>query len=80
MIPLHFHKNEEGKYHCPITFKEFTEHTHIVFIKTSGHVYCYDAIEELNIKSKSWKCLISNKPFTRADIITIQVEYIKSLF
>eukprot|EP01114_Cavostelium_apophysatum_P024533 TRINITY_DN9631_c0_g1_i1.p1 TRINITY_DN9631_c0_g1~~TRINITY_DN9631_c0_g1_i1.p1 ORF type:complete len:535 (-),score=123.63 TRINITY_DN9631_c0_g1_i1:3-1382(-) len=72
LIPLHFHKNEAGKYHCPITFKEFTEHTHIVAIKTSGHVYSWDAIEQLNIKPKNMKDLLTDTPFTRADIITIQ--------
>ena len=29
-------------------------------------------MEELNIKPKNWKELLTDEPFTRADIITIQ--------
>ena len=31
-----------GDYHCPITFKVFNENSHIVAIRTSGNVYCYE--------------------------------------
>lgn len=31
----------------------FTESTHIVAVKTSGNVYCYQALEELNFKPKN---------------------------
>lgn len=61
------------KYHCPITFKEFTEHSHIVAIRPTGNVYSYDAIKELNLKSKNFKDLINGEPFVKADIITLQV-------
>jgi hypothetical protein len=27
---LNFHKNGDSEYHCPITFKVFTQHSHIV--------------------------------------------------
>ena len=30
----------------------FTESTHIVAIKPSGNVYCWEAIQELNIKPR----------------------------
>jgi hypothetical protein len=30
------------------------------------------AIRELNIKAKNWKDLLTDEPFTRADLITIQ--------
>ena len=33
----------------------FTESTHIVAVKTSGNVYCFQAVDELNIKAKNWK-------------------------
>ncbi|PRP75025.1 hypothetical protein PROFUN_00746 [Planoprotostelium fungivorum] len=72
LFPVQFHKNEAGKFHCPITFKEFNDFTRIVTIKPSGHVYSWDAIEELNIKPKAWKDLLTDVPFTRADIIDIQ--------
>uniref|UniRef100_A0A6B2L1Y4 Uncharacterized protein n=1 Tax=Arcella intermedia TaxID=1963864 RepID=A0A6B2L1Y4_9EUKA len=72
LITLNFSKNNEGKFHCPITYKEFTDFTHIVAIKTSGNVYSYEAVENLNIKPKCWKDLISEVPFTKADIIHLQ--------
>ncbi|KAG0254100.1 RING-type E3 ubiquitin-protein ligase ppil2 [Mortierella polycephala] len=50
----------------------FNENTHIVAIKTSGNVYAFDAVERLNIKAKFWKDLMTDEPFTRKDIITIQ--------
>ena len=50
----------------------FTESTHIVAIKTSGNVYAYEAIQELNIKPKFMKDLMTDQPFTRKDIIHIQ--------
>ncbi|CAD5336123.1 unnamed protein product [Arabidopsis thaliana] len=67
LIPLIFHKNSEGEYHCPVLNKVFTEFTHIVAVKTTGN-----AIKELNIKTKNWKELLTEEPFTRADLITIQ--------
>ncbi|KAJ3247493.1 Peptidyl-prolyl cis-trans isomerase cyp8 [Chytriomyces hyalinus] len=72
LIPLHFHKNAEGKYHDPITFKVFSENTHIVAVATTGHVYAYESIDELIIKPKSWRDLMTDEPFKRKDLITIQ--------
>ncbi|KAH6784740.1 plant U-box 49 [Perilla frutescens var. hirtella] len=72
LIPLTFHKNGEGEYHCPVLNKVFTEFTHIVAVKTTGNVFCYEAIKELNIKTKNWKELLTDEPFSREDLITIQ--------
>ncbi|RIA96928.1 cyclophilin-like domain-containing protein [Glomus cerebriforme] len=72
LISLNFFKNPEGEYHCPVTFKVFSDHTHIVAIKTTGNVYAYEAVDRLNIKTKHWKDLLSEDPFTRKDIITLQ--------
>jgi peptidyl-prolyl cis-trans isomerase-like protein 2 len=72
LIALHFHKNNKGEYHCPITFKVFNDFTHIVANKVTGEVYCMEAIEELNIKAKNWNDLLTGAPFTRKDIISIQ--------
>ena len=71
LIRLHFHKNEKNEYHDPVSFKTFTDYTHIVAIKTSGNVYSYDTIEELNKKPKFFKDLLTSEPFTHKDIITI---------
>ncbi|CAM6051939.1 unnamed protein product [Sphagnum compactum] len=72
LIKLHFHKNADGEFHCPVLHKVFTEFTHIVAVKTTGNVFCYEAIKELNIKPKNWKELLTDEPFTRDDLITIQ--------
>lgn len=69
---LNFFKNASDDYHCPVLFKPFTKNSHIVAVRTSGNVYCYEAIEQLNIKGKNWKDLINDTPFTRSDLITIQ--------
>lgn len=31
-----------GEYHCPVMNKVFTEYTHIVAVKTTGNVFCYE--------------------------------------
>ena len=72
LIKLTFYKNHNDKYHCPTLFKAFTKNSHIVAIATTGNVYSYEAIEQLNIKTKNWKDLINDEPFQRKDIITIQ--------
>lgn len=45
---------------------------HSVAIKPTGNVYTHDTIHRLNVKAKNWHDLISDEPFTRADIITLQ--------
>ncbi|XP_004537508.1 peptidyl-prolyl cis-trans isomerase-like 2 [Ceratitis capitata] len=72
LIKLNFHKNAEGEYHCPALFKPFTKNSHIVALATTGNVYSWEAIEQLNVKAKNWKDLIDDSSFTRKDIITIQ--------
>ncbi|CAD7014882.1 unnamed protein product [Ceratitis capitata] len=61
-----------SEYHCPALFKPFTKNSHIVALATTGNVYSWEAIEQLNVKAKNWKDLIDDSPFTRKDIITIQ--------
>ncbi|KAG0346688.1 Peptidyl-prolyl cis-trans isomerase cyp8 [Podila humilis] len=72
LVKLNFFKNANDEYYCPITLKVFNENTHIVAIKPTGNVFAYDAVERLNIKAKFWKDLMTDEPFTRKDIITIQ--------
>lgn len=72
LIKLNFYKNAQDEYHCPVLFKLFTKHSHIVAIKTTGNIFSYEAVEQLNISSRNWKDLINDQPFTRKDIITIQ--------
>lgn len=42
LIKLNFHKNVEDEYQCPVLFKLFTKHSHIVAIKTTGNVFSYE--------------------------------------
>ena len=30
------------KYHCPVTYKVFTQNSHIVAVKTTGNVFAYE--------------------------------------
>jgi peptidyl-prolyl cis-trans isomerase-like 2 len=50
----------------------FTDHSRIVAVRPSGNVYSWEAIDELNVKAKNWKDLLSGESFTRDDIITLQ--------
>ncbi|XP_049830102.1 RING-type E3 ubiquitin-protein ligase PPIL2 [Schistocerca gregaria] len=72
LVKLNFHKNAKGEYHCPVLFKTFTKQSHIVAIATTGNVFSHEAVEQLNIKAKNWKELLTDEAFQRKDIITIQ--------
>lgn len=72
LVKLNFHKNTEGEFECPVLFKPFTKNSHIATIATTGNVYLMEAIEQLNIKNRNWKDLITDKPFERKDIIVLQ--------
>lgn len=72
IIRLHMDKTDDGDWQCPITNKVFTHSSHIVAIRTTGNVYSYSAVEELNLRAKNFTDLIDGTRFTRADIVTIQ--------
>lgn len=72
LIKLSFHKNTEDEFHCPVLFKPLTKNSHIVGIAKTGNVYSMEAIEQLNIKTKNWKDLITDEPIERKDIIILQ--------
>lgn len=72
LIKLNFHKNAKDEYHCPVMYRSFTKQSHIVAIPTTGNVYSFEAVEQLNVKAKNWKDLLTDEPFARTDIITIQ--------
>uniref|UniRef100_A0AAQ4RWN9 RING-type E3 ubiquitin-protein ligase PPIL2 n=1 Tax=Gasterosteus aculeatus aculeatus TaxID=481459 RepID=A0AAQ4RWN9_GASAC len=61
-----------GKYHCPVLYNVFTNNSHFVANKVTGNVFSYEAVDQLNIKTKSFKDLLSDEPFTRKDIIVLQ--------
>ena len=58
----------------PVTFKVFTDNTHIVAIRhgTYANVFAYETVERMNIKAKMWRDLLDDKAFGRSDIITLQ--------
>ena len=72
LIPLHFRRNEAGDYVDPVTYKVFTDNSHIVALKHTGNVFAWETVERLNIKAKMWRDLVSDEEFTRSDIITLQ--------
>ncbi|OCL11043.1 hypothetical protein AOQ84DRAFT_437947 [Glonium stellatum] len=72
LITLHFAKNEDGEYVDPVTYKVFTDNTHIVALKNTGNVFAWDTVERLNIKAKNWQDLVSDAEFSRKDIVTLQ--------
>ncbi|TRY93603.1 hypothetical protein DNTS_005199 [Danionella cerebrum] len=72
LIKLNFSKNNEGKFHCPVLYNVFTNNSHIVANRVTGNVFSYEAVEQLNIKTKSYKDLLTDEPFTRQDLITLQ--------
>ena len=71
LTKLIFHKNSKNEFHCPVMFKVLNNNVHAVAIKTTGNVFSYAAVEEMNIKTKNWKDLLNDEPFTRGDIITL---------
>ncbi|RWS03992.1 Peptidyl-prolyl cis-trans isomerase-like 2 [Dinothrombium tinctorium] len=72
LIKLNFSKTEDGFYQCPILMKTFNENSHIVAIKSTGNVFSHEAVEQLNLKSKNFRDLLTDEPFTKKDIIVIQ--------
>ncbi|KAF2817982.1 cyclophilin-like protein [Mytilinidion resinicola] len=72
LITLNFAKNEDNEYVDPVTYKVFTDNTHIVTLKNTGNVFAWDTVERLNIKAKNWRDLVSDDEFSRKDIITLQ--------
>lgn len=72
LIKLNFAKNDEGDYVDPVTYKPFTDNSHIVALRKTGNVFAWDTVDRLNVKAKMWKDLVSDEAFTRKDIITLQ--------
>ena len=56
----------------PVTYKAFTDNTHIVAVGNTGNVYAWDTVQRLNVKAKMWRDLLSDAEFARRDIITLQ--------
>jgi peptidyl-prolyl cis-trans isomerase-like protein 2 len=72
LVKLNFHRNEQGEYHCPITYKQFTGHSHIVAIRETGNVYSYSAYQQFNKEPQVFNDLLTNEKFDPKRVITIQ--------
>ncbi|KAI1720285.1 cyclophilin type peptidyl-prolyl cis-trans isomerase/CLD domain-containing protein [Ditylenchus destructor] len=72
LIVLNFAKDSEGNFRCPVTYRVFTPTSVIVAIRQTGNVYSMEAVEELNLKRNHLKDLLTDTPFQRKDIITLQ--------
>eukprot|EP00002_Diphylleia_rotans_P027187 TRINITY_DN5440_c0_g1_i2.p1 TRINITY_DN5440_c0_g1~~TRINITY_DN5440_c0_g1_i2.p1 ORF type:complete len:436 (-),score=75.36 TRINITY_DN5440_c0_g1_i2:753-2060(-) len=72
IFPITFHKNTNGEYICPVSYKVLTEFSHIVAIRPSGNVYSMETIQNLNLKIKDLKDLLTGEEFKKEDIIEIQ--------
>ncbi|KKA27369.1 hypothetical protein TD95_004926 [Thielaviopsis punctulata] len=74
LIKLNFSRNDSGALVDPVTFKVFTDNTHIVAVRHGSYanVFAYDTLERMNIKPKMWRDLLDDAEFTRADLITLQ--------
>ena len=72
LTKLNIHKNSKEEPHCPVMFKVFNNSTHIAAVKVTGNVFSYEAIEELNIKPKNFKDLLTDEPFHRNELIILQ--------
>ncbi|KAJ1645878.1 cyclophilin peptidyl-prolyl cis-trans isomerase Cyp8 [Coemansia asiatica] len=72
LVALHYHKNTNGDYIDPVSFRQFSRFTKIVANKRSGHVYLWASIEEFNVKPKTWVDLVTGDPFGPEDIIVLQ--------
>ncbi|TFK57055.1 cyclophilin-like protein [Heliocybe sulcata] len=65
LIPLHYSRKASGEIHDPISYKPFSEHSHIVAIATTGNVFLADSV-------KGGKDLVEDVPFKKSDVITLQ--------
>ncbi|KAE9408209.1 cyclophilin-like protein [Gymnopus androsaceus JB14] len=64
LIQLHYSRKASGEIHDPISFKPFSEHSHIVAIATTGNVFLADSI-------KGGKDLVDDR-FDSENVITLQ--------
>jgi len=72
ILRLNMAKNVDGKWHCPVTCKVFTNNSHMVAVTKTGNVFAYDAVLELNIKTKNFTDLLTGEPFKKSELITLQ--------
>ncbi|WPT11373.1 Peptidyl-prolyl cis-trans isomerase CYP65 [Picochlorum sp. SENEW3] len=72
LVRIKFQKNTDNEICCPVLGKVFNDNSHIVAIKVTGNVYSWEAVQELCLKPKNMRDLLTDEPFRRSDIIEIQ--------
>ncbi|POS87054.1 peptidyl-prolyl cis-trans isomeras-like protein-like 2, partial [Erysiphe pulchra] len=70
----HYNADKRGEMVDPVTYKVFTDNTHIVAIRhgNEANVFAWETVEKLNVKPKMWRDLVNDLEFGRSDIITLQ--------
>jgi len=72
LVRLKLHRDADGGLICPVTHKALTEHTKVAAVRTSGHVYSWDALHSLCLSPKHLRDLLEDTPFSREDVIVLQ--------
>lgn len=72
ILDLHISRNEREQWYDSISLRKFTDHSHMVAIRPSGHVYLFETVQQLNLKPKMMRDLTTDAAFTKSDIITLQ--------
>ncbi|KAL4241675.1 Peptidyl-prolyl cis-trans isomerase-like 2 [Abortiporus biennis] len=65
LITLHYSRKPTGEIHDPISFKPFSEHSHIVAIASTGNVFLAESI-------KGGRDLVADVKFKKEDVVTLQ--------
>lgn len=67
-------RDKKGEMVDPVTFKVFTDNTHIVAIRhgNEANAFAWETVERLNVKPRIWRDLVNDRQFDRSDIITLQ--------
>ncbi|KAJ1984403.1 cyclophilin peptidyl-prolyl cis-trans isomerase Cyp8 [Dimargaris verticillata] len=71
LTTLHYHRNPEGRYCCPVSYKAFNDNSYIVAVRPTGNVYSFETVVNFNLKAKNMRDLLNDTPFTKDDIVTL---------
>ncbi|CAK9295630.1 unnamed protein product [Gordionus sp. m RMFG-2023] len=73
IFPLKFHRNNAGELHCPVTFRVLNDRSRVVAIRSTGNVFSGEAVEDLNLKTKHYKDLLTDEPFVPSkDLVVLR--------
>ena len=72
LVRLTFHRDGNGELGCPVSGEPFTDSTKTCAVRTTGNVYSYKVVEELNLRPKSLRDLLTDEPFKRADVLVLR--------